>query len=64
MIMHEATTAWVVDIIAPQTAPAKAGVGDGGGGDAMVADLKSAVMPTRELRVRGLVDGKIDVRVM
>jgi cytolysin-activating lysine-acyltransferase len=45
--------AWVVDIIAPF-----------GGGDAMVADLKSAVMPTRELRVRGLVDGKIGVRVM
>jgi cytolysin-activating lysine-acyltransferase len=45
--------AWVVDIIAPF-----------GGGDAMVADLKSAVMTTRELRVRGLVDGKIDVRVM
>jgi cytolysin-activating lysine-acyltransferase len=45
--------AWVVDIIAPF-----------GGGDAMVADLKAAVMPTRELRVRGLVNGKMAVRVM
>jgi cytolysin-activating lysine-acyltransferase len=50
---HANAQAWVVDIIAPF-----------GGGDAMVADLKSAVMPTRELRVRGLVDGKIGVRVM
>jgi hypothetical protein len=49
----------VVDSIA-QSASANAE----GESNAMGADLKAAVMPTRELRVRGLVDGKMDVRVM
>jgi hypothetical protein len=35
-----------------------------GGADAMVADLKSAVIHTRELRMRGLVYGKMVVRVI
>ena len=45
--------AWVVEVIAPF-----------GGGDAMVADLKSKVFAGRELRALVVNDGRREVRVL
>ena len=51
---------WVVETIAPQPAPAKAG----GGAEEMVKDLKAAVFPDREIRMMVVKDGVRDVRAV
>ena len=50
----------VVETIALQPAPAKAG----GGSQEMVKDLKAAVFPDREIKMMVVKDGARDVRVV
>ncbi len=50
----------VVEVIARQPAPAKAG----GGAEEMVKDLKTAVFPDREIRMLVVKDGVREVRAV